>query len=230
VFDPRAHELRRGEEKTPIQPQPSAVLAALAAGGGKLVTRAELCRLLWPDGTFVDYEHSLNAAVKRLRVALGDAAGCIQTVPRAGYRLAGTPQPWRGPCAATPRIAVLPFAVLARSPEVSRFCDGLAEELATRLGSTGSGRVTVVARSSAATVARGTLRARDIGTALCASYLIEGAARADDTTMRLTMRLIDSGSEAQVWSGGYDVAESAAGIHSQTTVAAEMVDAVLRCV
>ena len=54
-----------------------------------LVTREQLRSRLWPDGTFVDFEHSLNAAVKRLRAALGDDAKApryIETLPRRGYR------------------------------------------------------------------------------------------------------------------------------------------------
>ena len=56
---------------------------------GDVVTREELRQRLWPDGTFVDFEHSLNAAVKRLRAALGDDADnprFVETLPRRGYR------------------------------------------------------------------------------------------------------------------------------------------------
>jgi DNA-binding winged helix-turn-helix (wHTH) protein len=61
----------------------------LLARPGALVTRDEIRSRLWPDGTFVDFEHSLNAAVKRLRAALGDDARApryIETLPRRGYR------------------------------------------------------------------------------------------------------------------------------------------------
>ena len=56
---------------------------------GELVTREELRKRLWPDDTFVDFEHGLNAAVKRLRDTLGDSADSprfVETVPRRGYR------------------------------------------------------------------------------------------------------------------------------------------------
>ena len=56
---------------------------------GELVTRDELRKRLWPDDTFVDFEHGLNAAVKRLRDTLGDSAESprfVETVPRRGYR------------------------------------------------------------------------------------------------------------------------------------------------
>ena len=65
------------------------VLALLVRQSGALVTREELHHELWRDDTFVDFEHSLNAAIKRLREALGDAAASprfVETLPRRGYR------------------------------------------------------------------------------------------------------------------------------------------------
>jgi Tol biopolymer transport system component/DNA-binding winged helix-turn-helix (wHTH) protein len=71
------------------------LLAILIRERGTLVTREELRRELWPDGTFVDFEPSLNAAVKRAREALGDSATAprfIETLPRRGYRFVATVQ------------------------------------------------------------------------------------------------------------------------------------------
>ncbi|HEY3093903.1 MAG TPA: helix-turn-helix domain-containing protein [Vicinamibacterales bacterium] len=68
----------------------------LIARPGTVVTREELRERLRPDGTFVDFEHSLNAAVKRLRAALDDdwrAPRCIETLPRRGYRWIAAPVP-----------------------------------------------------------------------------------------------------------------------------------------
>ena len=69
--------------------QPFRILALLVRSPGTLVTRDDLRRALWRDDTFVDFEHSLNAAIKRLRHALGDPAAkprFIETLPRRGYR------------------------------------------------------------------------------------------------------------------------------------------------
>jgi Tol biopolymer transport system component/DNA-binding winged helix-turn-helix (wHTH) protein len=69
--------------------QPFRMLVALIRAQGNIVTREELRRQLWPDDTFVDYEHSINGAVKRLREAIGDSASAprfIETIPRIGYR------------------------------------------------------------------------------------------------------------------------------------------------
>jgi len=82
-------ELLHGGTRIRLQAQPVQILKALLARPGELVTRDALRDQLWPDGTFVDYEHSLNAAMKRLRAALGDdpkAPSYIETLPRRGYR------------------------------------------------------------------------------------------------------------------------------------------------
>src|ERR1700719_90390 len=72
-----------------LEGQPLAILELLLERPGELVTREELQRRLWPEDTFVDFEHSLNAAVKRLRAALNDSADqprYIETLARRGYR------------------------------------------------------------------------------------------------------------------------------------------------
>jgi Tol biopolymer transport system component/DNA-binding winged helix-turn-helix (wHTH) protein len=83
-------ELRRSGLAVKLQGQPFQVLAMLLERPGELVTREEMRQRLWPGDTFVDFEHSLNAAVKRLRDALGESAEkpvFIETVPRRGYRI-----------------------------------------------------------------------------------------------------------------------------------------------
>lgn len=82
-------ELRKNGRRVRLQEQPFQVLTILAQRPGELVTREELVKALWPDGTFVDYDHSLNTAVNRLREVLGDSASSprfIETLPRRGYR------------------------------------------------------------------------------------------------------------------------------------------------
>ncbi len=72
-----------------LEPQPAKVLALLAGRAGQLVTREELQREVWPDGTFVDFKRGLNYCVAKIRAALGDDAArprFIETLPRRGYR------------------------------------------------------------------------------------------------------------------------------------------------
>ncbi len=85
-----AGELHRGADRVQLQEQPFRLLALLVSSPGALVTREEVRAKLWPKGTYVDFDRSLNTAVKKLRRALGDSARrphYVETVARRGYRL-----------------------------------------------------------------------------------------------------------------------------------------------
>src|SRR6516225_780021 len=87
--DLRSGELYKAGLKVKLQQQPLQVLAILLERPNDVVTREELRAKLWPTDTFVDFEHSLNTAVRKLRDALGDGAdnpSFIETIPRKGYR------------------------------------------------------------------------------------------------------------------------------------------------
>ena len=87
--DLQAGELRRNGSKVRLQDQPFQVLALLLERPGQIVIREELQARLWPADTFVDFDHGLNAAIKRLRDALGDSAEnprFVETLARRGYR------------------------------------------------------------------------------------------------------------------------------------------------
>ena len=82
-------ELRRQGVRVKLHSQPFQVLIMLLERPGELLTREEICRELWPDGTFVDYEHGVNSAVNRIREAIGDKASnprFVETLARRGYR------------------------------------------------------------------------------------------------------------------------------------------------
>src|SRR5205809_3473489 len=118
-LDVRSRELRKGKERIRLQEQPFEILRLMLERPGDVVTRDELRQRLWPEGTFVDFEHSLNAAVKRLRAALGDDADnprFVQTLPRRGYRFIGNvpreSEPAGEEAAPRTRLAVLPFSYL----------------------------------------------------------------------------------------------------------------------
>src|SRR5271169_1350152 len=88
--DLRCGELWRNGDKIKLQQRPFQILAALLERPGEVVTRDEIRQNLWPTDTFVDFEHSINTAVNKLREALGDDAEnprFIETLPRYGYRL-----------------------------------------------------------------------------------------------------------------------------------------------
>ena len=88
-LDLAAGELRKNGAKLRLQEQPFQVLALLLERAGQVVTRDELRQKLWPADTFVDFDHSLNTAVNKLRETLGDSASSpryIETLARRGYR------------------------------------------------------------------------------------------------------------------------------------------------
>jgi len=88
--DLRAGELRTGEHSVFLQEQPLSVLRMLLERPGELITRDEIQKRLWPNDTVVDFDHGINAAIRRLRLAFGDSADepqYIATVARRGYRL-----------------------------------------------------------------------------------------------------------------------------------------------
>ena len=91
-LDLHAGELRKSGVRLRLQGQPIQLLAILLQSAGDLVTREELSAQLWPSDTFVDFDHSLNNAILRIREVLGDSAGTpryIETLPRRGYRFIG---------------------------------------------------------------------------------------------------------------------------------------------
>jgi DNA-binding winged helix-turn-helix (wHTH) protein len=87
--DASTGELRRQGIRIKLNAQPFQVLLMLLEHPGEVLTREEISRALWSDGTFVDYDHGVNSAVNRIREALGDAANSprfVETLARRGYR------------------------------------------------------------------------------------------------------------------------------------------------
>jgi len=127
-LDPATGELTRNGRKTQLTVQLLQVLLALLENPGELVTREELVRRLWPSGTFVDFDHSLNKAVNKLREALGDSAEqpkFIETFPRRGYRLIAPVEREKEEPEPSPPIA-------SRAPEST--VEGTAASTSRRIG------------------------------------------------------------------------------------------------
>jgi DNA-binding winged helix-turn-helix (wHTH) protein len=84
-----AGELRRHHRRLKLQPQPFKLLVLLVRRAGNLVSREDIRHELWPDGTFVDFDQSVNFSIKQIRDVLGDSAErplYLETVPRRGHR------------------------------------------------------------------------------------------------------------------------------------------------
>jgi TolB-like protein len=202
-------ELRKRGLRVALQEQPLRILIALLERPGTIIGREELCRRLWPHGTFVDFEHSLNAAVRRLRVALGDDADVprfVETVHKRGYRFlaGGSGLERMAPAASArlarprPRLAVLPFG------PCDGFSSGLTEEAMAQLTQVCPRIVSIIARTSVERAAREGGGAEAIGRALAADYLVEGYVRRDGDRMRITARLIESRDETHLWARTFD--------------------------
>ena len=112
-LDLRTAEIFKGGKRIKLQDQPCQVLALLTERPGELVTREELQKRLWPNETFVDFDHGVNIAINKLRDALGDSAErprFIETLPRRGYR-------WLTPVECVGDISAnLPVAVPVSAP------------------------------------------------------------------------------------------------------------------
>src|SRR5207247_4242624 len=88
-LDLQTSELRKQGRNIKLQDQPFQVLVLLLRHSGEVVTREELRNALWSADTFIEFDQGLNTAIKKIRLALGDAADnprFIETIPRKGYR------------------------------------------------------------------------------------------------------------------------------------------------
>ena len=210
----RTGELRKRGIRIALQEQPLRVLAALLERAGEVVGREDLCRRLWPHGTFVDFEHSLNAAVRRLRTTLGDEAEIprfIETVHKRGYRFIALNDAFAHATAASARpafpatiahivrkrarLAVVPFG------PADGFADGLTEEAITQLAQACPRSIGVIARTSV------------------------GRVRRDGDRLRITAQLIESQEETHLWAKTFDRVMTDA-LTLQTEVASEIARAV----
>src|ERR1700753_677286 len=93
-------------QKVPLRDQPFQILRLLIEHGGKIVTRDEIKKLLWPNDTIVDFDRSINVAMAILRKAVGNGAEsprCIETLPRRGYRLI-VPVEWQESTGDIPKV------------------------------------------------------------------------------------------------------------------------------
>jgi len=184
-LDEDAGELRREGIKVRLQEQPLQILQILLEQPGKVITREELRKRIWPSDTFVDFDHGINNPIKRLREALGDTAETphyIETLPRRGYRflhaLATT--------IAEASIAVLPFLSLSADPENEIFSDGMSEEIISALMQIKN--LHVAARTSSFSFKGKHVDLRVIGEQLNVRTVLEGSVRKSGNRLRITVQ------------------------------------------
>lgn len=200
--DLRSGELCREGLKTRLQEQPLQILMILVEHPGEVVTREMLQKRLWPDGTIVDFEHSINTAVKRLREAIGDDADTprfIETLPRRGYRFI---YPVDVAPSRIESIAVLPLENLSHDPQQEYFSDGLTDALTTSLGQIGALRV--ISRTSVMQY-KGTKKPMpEIARELKVDTLVEGSVLRVGDRVRITAQLIDGVTDRHLWAQSYE--------------------------
>lgn len=151
-------ELLKHGHRVRLQRQPFQILSALLLRPGELVTRDELRNQIWQEGTFVEFEHGLNAAINRLRDALSDNADkprYIETLPRRGYRFIAAVESGAPPiqaeiseAIAPVTLAVLPFENLGAGTEREYLADGLTEEVIAALGQIDPEYLRLIGRTS----------------------------------------------------------------------------------
>ena len=219
-LDQNAGELRRNGVKIRLQEQPFQILQILLEQPGKVAPREELQRRIWPADTFVDFDHGINNAIKRLRRALGDTAETpryIETLPRRGYRFlasvaAVAPK-------ARPSVAVLPFLNLSADPENEFFADGMSEEITSALMQINE--LHVAGRTSSFSFKGKYVDLRLIGEQLNVSTVLEGSVRRVGSHVRITAQLVNVVDGYHLWSEKYD---------REMTDIFEVQDEIARCI
>ncbi len=208
-LDPSCGELRRDGVRIKLQGQPIQVLEILLEKPGELVSREEIRQRIWSADTFVDFDHNLNTAVKKLRQALGDEADSprfIETLPRLGYRFVAPvirERMFRE--AALPRIqslAVLPLANLSGDLKQQYFADGMTDELITHLGQIGALRV--ISRTSVMQYDGTRKPLPEIARELHVDTIVEGAVLRSGDRVRITAQLIDATADRHLWAASYE--------------------------
>jgi DNA-binding winged helix-turn-helix (wHTH) protein len=122
--DLAAGELRKNGNRIRLQEQPFQILVCLLDRAGEVITREDLRQKLWPADTFVDFDHSLNTAINKLREALGDSASSpryVETLARRGYRFLAPVEganlkPQDSPPALTPAVTPVTASANLEAP------------------------------------------------------------------------------------------------------------------
>ena len=203
LVDPAARQLRAGPATRRVSPKAMKVLSLLAETSGRVVSRDEILKRVWPD--VVVGEEVLTHAVAELRRQLDDSSRAprfIETLHKSGYRLladvkagaASTGGPVREPKVKS--VAVHPFANLSDSPALDAFAIGIADEIIDGLTGLAGLRVAVDGAGPA-------------GACVCASASdagahVEGNLKGTAARLRISARIVDHAGGSYVWSRVYD--------------------------
>jgi len=206
-LDTDSRELLKQGVKVRLQERPFQILQVLLEQPGRLVTREELQRRIWPSDTFVDFDRGLYNAVKKLRESLDDSAESphfIETLSRRGYRFIAdvTNDGAIGNRAAQVSIAVLPFINMSADAKNEFFADGITEEIINVLSQIEGLRV--AARTSSFFFKGKHADMRQIGEQLNVRTVLEGSVRKAEDRLRITAQLVNVADGYHLWSERYD--------------------------
>jgi TolB-like protein len=203
-------ELRRRGSTVRMQDRPFRILAALIARPNEVVTRLELREALWPADTFVDFEHGLDAAVNKLREALGDSAASprfVETIPRRGYRFLAVPFSSGVAPSLTDerrRLAVLPFLNATADPANEPFCEGLTHEMVVRLGRLLRKSAGVIATNSVRRYRDGDRSPDRVGRELGVDWILDGTLRRLNGRVWIGAQLIEVSGRTLLWADSWE--------------------------
>lgn len=214
-----------------LREQSFRVLEQLLAHPGEVVTREDLRRQLWPGDVFVDFENNLNAAVARLREALGDSAEqprFIETLPKRGYRF--IPAVFEVPAAAAApvkrvRLLVLPFVNSSGDPAQEFSIDAMTDDVITELAATAPGELAVIARTTAMRYKGSHKDVLRIGRELNVDYIVEGGVRHAGGRTVVNVQVVRANDQEHVFAKRYDE-ESTETFGLQGRIAREIADRV----
>jgi adenylate cyclase len=212
--------LRTADREVELRPKSFEVLCYLVENAGRVVTKEELIKAVWPD--VVVTEESLTRCVSDVRNAISDGQQTIiKTIPRRGYRFAApVVKLHNDPAAAKgapvdadnerrpelipdrPSVAVLPFVNLNGDAQQDYFTDGITDDIITELSR--FSELLVIARNSTFQFKGKSVDIRQIGRELSARYVLEGGIRRDGERVRITAQLIDAVTGAHRWAERYD--------------------------
>ena len=201
-LDLRAGELRKQGVRIKLQDQPFQILAMLLEHPGQVVTREELRNRLWASDTFVDFDHSLNKAINKLREALGDSAESprfIETLSRRGYRFLDDQKRSTGRIQS---LLVLPLENLSGDPEQEYFADGLTEELISKLARISALRV--LSRTTAMHYKGVRKPMPEIARELQVEGIVEGTVMRFGDRVRISAQLIHAPTDTHLWAESYE--------------------------
>jgi DNA-binding winged helix-turn-helix (wHTH) protein len=205
-FDPGSGELRKSGLKVRLSQQSAKLLSVLLGSEGRLCTREELRRELWPTNTFVDFEHSLNKAVWGLRQALGDFVASpryIETVAGQGYRFLIIPQYQDQPVSPAGKKRSLESLAVVSPSNVggSEECAFVADQVASRLTSKlcGVTRLRVLAHSTVKQYNLASVDPRKAGNQLGVDAVMTGEILQRNGDLIVALELIDAADGSQIW-------------------------------